>query len=128
MILADASYFIALADRKDRWHADAVRVRRRVPAEYLVTDFVVGEAVTAVGGRRGGRPARTLYEFFIDACEIEFVERDLFEEAMDHHLRFDGGLAVSDCVSVALMVRRKIAEIVSFDADFDKVRGIRRIH
>ncbi|HEY5538028.1 MAG TPA: PIN domain-containing protein, partial [Thermoplasmata archaeon] len=72
--------------------------------------------------------ARTLYEFFVDTCDIEFVERDLLEEAMAHHLRYDGVLSVPDCMSVTLMDRREIREIASFDADFDKVRGIRRIH
>ena len=128
MIVGDASYFVALADRKDRWHADALRIRRREPPQYLVTDLTVAEAVTVIGGRRGGKPARTLYEFFVDTCDIEFVERDLLEEAMAHHLRYDGVLSVPDCVSVTLMDRREIREIASFDADFDNVRGIRRIH
>jgi len=47
---------------------------------------------------------------------------------MAHHLRYDGVLLVPDCVSVTLMDRREIREIVSFDADFDRVGGIRRIH
>ena len=44
------------------------------------------------------------------------------------HLQYDGTLSVADCASVALMSRDGIGEIVSFDSDFDKVRGIRRIH
>ncbi len=127
MIAGDASYFVALADGKDRWHADAERIRRTVPQEFLVSDLVVAEAVTIVGGRRGGKAAQILYEYFVDAADIAFVEEALLNEAMVLHLQHDGRLSVSDCVSVALMGRRGIRDIVSFDSDFDRVRGIRRI-
>ncbi|MFA5897030.1 MAG: hypothetical protein WC985_09055 [Thermoplasmata archaeon] len=40
------------------------------------------------------------------------------------HLAYDGNLSVADCVSVVLMGRRGIREIVSFD----RVRGLRRVH
>ncbi len=70
-MIADSSYFVALADSKDRWHEQALGLK--VPRELLVTDLIVAESVTIVGDR-GGR------------------------------------------------------KIVSFDSDFDKVRGIRRIH
>lgn len=128
MIVADSSYFVALADRKDRWHADATRLRRTVPQEFLVSDLVVAESVTIVGDRRGGKAARTLYEFFGDQCEVAFLNALSLRQAMIVHLQFDGGLSVADSVSVALMSARGITDIVSFDPGFDKVRGIHRIH
>lgn len=128
MIVADSSYFVALADRKDRWHREAVRVRGSVPQEFLVSDLVLAEVVTIIGDRRGGKPAQTLYEYFIDECELEFVSEDLLRDAVAVHFQYDGGLSVADCASVVLMTRRGIRDIVSFDRDFDKVRGIRRIH
>lgn len=128
LILADSSYFVALADERDRWHRDALRVRAEAGRDYLVHDLVVAEALTIVGARQGGKPARTLYEYFTDACEIAFADPVLLEEAMALHLRYDGSVSVADCVSVALMERRGIRTIVSFDRDFDKVRGLRRIH
>lgn len=128
MIVADSSYFIALADRKDRWHADALRLKETIPQEFLLSDLVAAEALTIVGDRRGGRPAQTLYEYFEDQCEIAFVDEDLLREAMTLHLQHDGQLSVADCVSVALMSRRRIREIISFDRDFDRVQGVRRLH
>ncbi len=119
---------MALADERDRWHRDALRVREEAGQEYLVHDLVVAEAVTIVGSRQGCKPARTLYEYFTDACEVVFADRGILEDAMALHLRYDGSLSVADCVSLALMERRGIRTIVSFDRDFDKVRGLRRIH
>ena len=127
MILGDSSYFVALADRRDRWHPDALRVKESVPQDFLVTDLVVAEVVTIVGSLRGGRPAKTLYEYFVDSCDIEFVDKRLLRDAMVHHLRYDGRLPVADCVTLAVMGRRGVREIVSFDHDFDRVKGLRRI-
>ncbi len=127
MIAGDSSYFVALADWRDRWHRDALRARDEVQGGLLVTDLVLAEAVTIVGGRRGGGPAQTLYEYFVDACEVEFVGEGLLRESMALHLRYDGGLSVADCATVALMARRGIREVASFDPDFDRVPGIQRI-
>ncbi|MBX8635562.1 MAG: PIN domain-containing protein, partial [Thermoplasmata archaeon] len=75
----------------------------------------------------GGKAARTLYDYFIDSCSVETVDRQLLDLAMAVHLRFDGILSVADSVSVALMTRDGIRQIVSFDGDFDKIKQIQRI-
>ena len=69
-----------------------------------------------------------LYEYFVDECDVVFVDADLLDEAMTLHLQYDGTLSVADCASVAVMSREGIGEIVSFDSDFDKVSGVTRIH
>ncbi|MCK4456726.1 MAG: type II toxin-antitoxin system VapC family toxin [Thermoplasmata archaeon] len=125
-MIADSSYFVALADSKDRWHKQALGLK--VPRELVVTDLIVAESVTIVGNRGGGKAGQTLYEYFVDECNIVFVDAGLLDEAMALHLQYDGTLSVADCASVALMSRKGIGEIVSFDSDFDKVRGIGRIH
>ena len=127
MIVADSSYFIALADKKDQWHHQAVAVKGRIPQEFKISTLTITEAVTAIGYRAGGKAARTLYDYFIDNCSVETVDRQLLESAMAVHLRFDGILSVADSVSVALMTRDGIRQIVSFDGDFDKIKQIQRI-
>ena len=128
MYVGDSSYFVALADPEDRWHRDAVRLRAAVPQRFVVSDLTVAEAVTIVGARLGPRNARTLYQFFLDACEIVLIDRGLLDDAMAYHLRLGGRLSVTDCVSVSLMERKGIREILSFDGDFDRVKAISRVH
>ena len=128
VLFADASYFIALADDRDRWHRDAMRLKVEIPDEFVVTDFMIAEATTLIGARKGGRPARILFEYFLDACDIEYADDRTLREAMVNHLRFDGRMSVSDCVTLVVMERRRIRELVSFDSDFDRVKGIRRRH
>ena len=127
LIAADSSYFIALADKKDQWHQQAIVVKSRIPQEFRISTLTVSEAVTAIGYRAGGKAARVLYDYFIDNCSVETTDRQLLDSAMTVHLRFDGILSVADAVSVAMMNRDGIRQIVSFDSDFDKVKQIQRI-
>lgn len=52
----------------------------------------------------------------------------MLENTIPTYLKYDGRLSVADAISVEIMHRRGINKIVSFDEDFDKVRGISRIH
>lgn len=127
MIFADTSYFVALADRKDRWHKDAVRVSRTVTDDLVVSDLVIAETLTLIGHRGGGNPAQEFYRFFTDSCTIDFIDRPVLDESMSYHRQFNGKLSVADCASIVCMERRRIRAILSFDSDFDRVNGLTRL-
>lgn len=127
MILADSSYFIAIADKKDQWHKRAKELSKNVDDELVVTDLIISESVTAVGARGGGKAGRAVYEYISDNCEVAFVTMDVLEKAMEIFLKYDGTLSVADAVSVYVMDSRNIKSILSFDSDFDKVKNITRL-
>jgi len=127
LIFADSSYFIAIADRRDQWHKRAIEISKNVDTKLLVTNLVVAESVTAVGARGGGKAGLAVYEYISDNCEVVFVTRDMLEDAIDIYLKYDGTLSVADAVTVLVMKKRGIKEILSFDSDFDRVGDLRRI-
>jgi predicted nucleic acid-binding protein len=127
LIFGDSSFFVGLADERDQWHQQADRLGRTLPKGMVVSDLIIAESVTIIGARGGGRAGSVLYEFFRDFCDLEFMDSRILDEAMQLHLSFDGKLSVADCASVAIMARRGIRRIVSFDSDFDRVKGIERI-
>jgi predicted nucleic acid-binding protein len=128
LIFVDSSFFIAVAHKKDRWHQRAVELVSELHDKELVTELVVAESVTAVGAIGGGKAGEDVYEYIVGNCEIVFMDRELMENAIRTYLKYDGTLSVADAVSVEVMRSRGINKIVSFDADFDKVAGISRIH
>jgi hypothetical protein len=128
MIFADSSYFIGLADLKDQWHPQAVGILKKVKDKFMISDLVLSETVTSIGSRAGGKAGKRIYDYFIDNCEIVFVDDDLLWEAMEIFLKYGGKLSVADSVSIAIMKRRGIKKIISFDSDFDRVKGISRIY
>jgi len=128
MIFVDSSYFIAVANREDRWHGHAKRLTPRLEREdLLTTDLVLSEAVTGVGSVLGGKAGKETYDVIADNCSIEVATRDRCASAITTFLQYDGTLSFADAVSLVVMQERTIQKIASFDADFDRVRGIDRL-
>ena len=128
MIFGDASYFIALSNKGDRWHVDALRIAGKLRDSIFVTDLVVAESVTQVGSRVGIKAGKTLFQYFRDDCRIAYIGEDLLDDAMERWQTYGGKLSVSDAASLAVMARERLSKILSFDSDFDMVRGIERLH
>ena len=128
LIFVDSSYFIAFADKADRWHKDAVKLSENIKTGVVVSDYVIAEAVSTIGHRGGGKAGIDLYDFLINNFQVIYVDEELLKQSMEVYLKYDGTLSVADAVSVEVMRRHGIKKIISFDADFDKVTSISRIH
>ncbi|MEE8402392.1 MAG: PIN domain-containing protein [Candidatus Hydrothermarchaeaceae archaeon] len=126
MIFADSSYFIAIADRKDQWHERARELSKKTH-EMIATELVLSESVTAVGARGGGKAGMTLYAYVSDNCQVVFSDRGMLDRAMKIYLMYDGTLSLADAVSLIVMEDYGIKSILSFDSDFDRVKGITRL-
>ena len=128
MIFVDSSYFIAIANREDRWHGRAKRLTPRLEREDLVTsDLVLSEAVTGVASILGGKAGKEAFDVIVDNCTIEFASRERCSSAITTFLHYDGTLSFADSVSLVMMGERGMQRIASFDADFDRVRGMERL-
>ena len=129
MIFGDSSFFIALVDRKDHWHPAAKALLPMLDDEtFLISDLIIAESVTIIGRRSGGKAGEQLYHYFMDNCDRVGTDEKMLRGSMQVFLRYDGTLSVSDAVSVFIMKQKNINRILSFDADFDKVEGIVRLH
>ena len=129
MIFIDASFFIAASIKKDQWHTRVLEILPEVTKQNKMTSIVVlSEAVTMVGSLAGGKMGALLYNYIIDNHEVKFMDKDLSTQAMNFFLKYDGVLSFADSVSLELMKQGKVDTIASFDSDFDKVKGIVRIH
>ena len=122
MIFVDSSYFIAIADKRDQWHTNALKLRGEVEHEaIMISSFIISEVMTEIGGRKGGKVAYVLYHYFIDNCQIVYPDEPFFQNATQVFLKFDGTLSMTDAISIICMREHEVYRIVSFDSDFDKV-------
>jgi len=129
MLFVDSSFFIAVADRKDQWHPAASAFIPELDGEtIIISDLIIAESVTIIGRRSGGKAGEKLYHYFADNCDPVFIDEKILKGGMSVFLRYDGTLSVSDAVSVFIMERENVSRILSFDSDFDKVKGIVRVH
>lgn len=126
MIFADTSYFIARSKKDDQWHKDALNLK--IKEQMLISELIMSESITLVGAFAGGKEGKTLYEYFLDNCKIEYLDKEIMEKSMDTFLRYDGTLSLADSSSIEIMKKYGVKKIISFDSDFDKVQEIVRIH
>ena len=123
-IFVDTSALVALFDRRDRHHADAVARFERIRAEQtrlVITDYVFDETVTTVLAAAGHRTAVLVGEFLLASRIVETIAVDgvLKAKAWDFFRRHDDKLfSFTDCTSFMTMKGLRISRYFSFDADF----------
>ena len=128
MIFVDSCFYIAIADKKDQWHKKAKNLTNYIEnKEVIISDLIISEVLTEIGTRGGGKKAHQLFEYFIDNCEITYINPDLLVESESLFLKYDGTLSLADAVSATIMREKRIWDIISFDSDFDKIEGVNRI-
>jgi predicted nucleic acid-binding protein len=121
---ADTFHWIALADRRDAWHATARRrTAGRGPDGFVTTDEVLIEFLTvfAEQGPRWRESAVRLVQAVFDSPEVEVVSqsRDSFRAGLDvYSRRPDKGYSLTDCVSMSTMRRLGLTEVLSHDHHF----------
>jgi len=122
LIFVDTSFWVALRNRRDTHHGEAVALlERHGTSELITSNHVRGETWTFLRRRAGHAAALG----FLDALErssrieVRRVDRDLEEEALDwlRH-RDDREYSFVDATSFALMRALSISEALAFDGDF----------
>ncbi len=122
MIIVDTSFWVALRNRRDDRHAEAVRLLERHAAMALVTtNHVRGETWTFLR-RRVGHPAAVE---FLDAVstsprlDVVTVTPDEEDDALAWLRRHDERpYSFVDATSFVVMRRRRISRALAFDGDF----------
>ncbi|MDD3754812.1 MAG: type II toxin-antitoxin system VapC family toxin [Methanobacterium sp.] len=128
MIFIDSTFFIALVLEDDQWHQQALKLIPKLDeADKLISEFILSETITMVGSRSGGKAGKQVYEYMMESCNIHRQDKSVYDQVIKTYLKYDGTLSFTDASTVEIMRSFNINEIVSFDSDFDKVKGIIRI-
>jgi uncharacterized protein len=122
MIFVDTSFWVALRNRRDAHHAEALELLEHHAAVPLVTsNHVRGETWTFLRRRSGHGAAVD----FLDAVrnsprlEVVFADGGVEDEALRWLRRHDEReYSFVDATSFALMRARRIREALAFDGDF----------
>ncbi len=132
MIFIDSSVFIGAAIGSDDLHTESLRLNKELEKskERLVTSSSnLIEYITALGYALGGKKAYQAYlDFLINpSLAVVYPDKELISKAMQLHLKYDGSVGLVDIISVQIMLNHGIKRIASFDSDFDKIDGIKRV-
>ena len=59
--------------------------------------------------------------------KLDFLSSEDYMDSIDIFKFYNFSINFSDCTIINTMINHKINKIVSFDSDFDKIRGFERI-
>ena len=131
MIFIDSNIPMYLVGADHPHKHDSRRLLRQLAEarERLVTDGEVFQEIlhryTAIGRREAIQPAWNALTGLVD--EVFKVELEDCEDARELVLAH-GDLSARDALHAAIMVRRGLTRILSFDAGFDRLPDLRRVH
>jgi len=124
MIFVDTAAFLAIENRRDAHHAEALTFKDsclRSAETFITSDYVLDESYTIIRLRAGhaiavqfGEALRTSRLLRIEYITPEIIEAAwrLFKAFADHDFSF------TDCTSFVLMERLRISTAFTFDAHF----------
>ena len=127
MIFVDTSFLIALLIKTDSHHEKALKIAESIHERKVINSTVLNETLNAFTGK-GGKIGEELYQIIEEMFDIEYLNQSDYEHAMEIYLHFDSSINFSDCTILSTMIRNKIDKIISFDSDFEKVKGIKIIN
>ena len=103
-------------------------VLRVEKGEKVITSVVqISEVSNVLEARASNKVAREIIESILlnENIDIQEVNKGLYAASLELAKIHDIG--INDCVALAVMQTNSIKEIYSFDTDFDKIEGIKRI-
>ncbi len=124
MVFVDASAWIALYHKRDKYHKLAWTTYEQLLNEvrkFLTTNWVAYEAITILKSRASYRAAKTLWDILQDPelSQVVHIDRKLEDRALDIFWSYqDKKWGVVDCSSMLLMEREKCSLAFGYDHHF----------
>ncbi len=123
MIFVDTTFLLALLIKTDRYHDLALNIAKNIQEKKMINNAVLNETLNAFTGK-GGKIGKELYQVINEMFDIEYLNEDDYKNAVDIYLNYDSSINYSDCTILVSMQKNKIDKIISFDSDFNKIKGI----
>lgn len=130
MIFVDTSAFLALANEKDNKHVAAKQFLEdikngKIRVKNIITsDYIIDETITRIRYSVGHKEAVEWGKDILASKVIEKIEiqKEIFGLAWELFQTYeDKKLSFTDCTSFALMKKKGIGKVFSFDEDFARL-------
>jgi len=125
-VFVDTAAWIALLNRDDEWHIQATRIQQDLLLQgvrFITTDYVIAEVANALSRASQRKAVIQFVERIKDSkrCEIIHIDEILFERGWTiYKTILDKDWSLTDCISFAVMQRRKLAKAFTCDHHFEQ--------
>ncbi len=130
--ILDSSFLIAYFNEADSHHQQAVKIMQKLKdgafGKLFVTDYVFDEFVTFSAKRARSDLAIEWGQSVLDSTRIELMHTETmeFQTAWSLFKQYKK-LSFTDCTILAVARHFEIDNVISFDSDFDGIKGVSRI-
>lgn len=128
-VFGDTSYFLALVNARDHWHAQALALSRQPPGPLLTTEWVLME----LGDALANPPARDKFSRLVATLQaqpdvvIVRSNHETFARALALFAqRADKAWSLTDCTSFVVMREHGLESALTADQHFEQA-GFRRL-
>lgn len=124
MIFLDSSYIKGLILKNDDYNHLSKKIKPYLKHEAkVINTTVLVEVLNAIKVNNYNQDLNELISSLVNLDIFDFLLMDDYEKSLEWFNYFDRNINFSDCTIINTMINLKINKIVSFDSDFDKIRG-----
>ena len=128
MIFLDTSYINGLIIRNDSYENFSENIRPILQKEAKVTNVIVlVEVLNSLKPNNFNGDINDIIFYLLNLDIFDWLSTEDYKSAMELFKYYGGSINYAHCTILQSMQKHGITKIVSFDSDFDKVKGIQRI-
>lgn len=123
MIFLDSSYLIALMLKQDRNYKKASDLKTTIFNErIIINNTVLSEVLNSFNKYNSLNLEHNVNNMF--KFDIDYLTEDDYKKALTYYRYYNTAINFSDCTILVTMSKYNTDKIVSFDSDFNKIKGI----
>jgi len=122
-VFADTSFYLALLNAEDEYHARAVQLSIEFRRPVVVTEFVLLETANSLSSINDRRLFFDLLPHLRADRSVQIIpaSSDLFQSGYELYCRrADKNWSLTDCTSFVVMQNLELREALSTDRDFEQ--------
>lgn len=129
MIFLDSTYLIGLMIDNDDYHEKAHQLRPVIDRERkLINNTVLVEVLNSLKKNNHKLELDEIMDALLGLDKVVFLTDDDYDESFKLFKYYNLSVNYSVCTILKTMMDNNVSVVVSFDSDFDKINGIRRIY
>lgn len=123
MIFLDSSYLIALMLKQDRNYKKASDLKTTIFNErIIINNTVLSEVLNSFNKYNSPNLEHNVNNMF--KFDIDYLTEEDYKKALTYYRYYNTAINFSDCTILVTMNKYNTDKIVSFDSDFNKIKGI----
>ena len=128
MIFLDSTYLIGLILKNDSLNYKSHLLKSYLDDENkIINNTVFNEVLNSVSSNNSNYDLNHIKKLLL-SFNVDFLTSDDYLDSFDIFEYYNFSVNFSDCTILNTMQNYNINKIASFDSDFDKVKGIKRVY